>query len=71
MFLYSLIVSVLSFAAAAELNRVPSELDNLNVNSFLILLGAIYVFVIGMGLAGYARELQEFSVPALLSSHSA
>jgi hypothetical protein len=56
MFLYSLLVSVLSFAAAAELNRVPNELDNMNVGAFLILLGAIYVFVIGVGLAGWLRS---------------
>lgn len=56
MFLFSLIVSVLSFAAAAELNRVPNELDNMNVGAFLILLGAIYLFVIGVGLAGWLRS---------------
>ncbi|PWB75617.1 MAG: hypothetical protein C3F07_04590 [Anaerolineales bacterium] len=56
MFLYSLIVAVLSFSATAELDRVPTELDNLNVGAFLILLAAIYVFVGGIGLAGWMRS---------------
>jgi hypothetical protein len=56
MFLYSLIVAVLSFAAAAELDRVPTELDNLNVGGFLILLGAVYIFVGGIGMAGWMRS---------------
>ncbi len=56
MFLYSLIVSVLSFSAAAELNRVPTELDNLNVGALLIMFAAIYVFVGGIGMAGWMRS---------------
>lgn len=56
MFLYSLIVSVLSLAAAAELSRVPTELDNLNTWSLLIIFGAIYVFVAGIGMAGWMRS---------------
>jgi hypothetical protein len=56
MFLYSLIVSVLSFSAAAELNRVPTELDNINMVALLILFAAIYVFVGGVGLAGWLRS---------------
>ena len=56
MFLYSLIVAVLSFSAAAELNRVPAELDNLNVGALLILFAAIYVFVGGIGMAGWMRS---------------
>ena len=56
MFLYSLIVSVLSLSAAAELARVPTELDNLNVGALLIMFGAIYVFVIGIGMAGWIRS---------------
>src|SRR5215216_6260876 len=48
MFLYSLLVAVLSFAAAAELNVVPTKLDNLNTGALLILFGAIYVFIIGI-----------------------
>ena len=56
MFLYSLIVAVLSFSAAAELNRVPAELDSLNVGALLIMFGAIYIFVAGIGLAGWLRS---------------
>ena len=56
MFLYSLIVAVLSLAAAAELNRIPGELDNLNVGALLIMFGAIYVFISGIGMAGWLRS---------------
>lgn len=56
MFLYSLIVAVLSFSAAAELNSIPAELDNLNVGALLILFAAIYVFVGGIGMAGWLRS---------------
>ena len=56
MFLYSLIVAVLSFAATAELARVPEELTNLNTGAFLILLGAVYIFVGGIGMAGWMRS---------------
>lgn len=56
MFLYSLIVAVLSFSAAAEMNTVPTELDNLNVGALLILFAAIYVFVGGIGMAGWMRS---------------
>lgn len=56
MFLYSLIVAVLSFSAAAELNAIPVELDNLNTGALLIMFGAIYVFVGGIGMAGWMRS---------------
>ena len=56
MFLYSLIVAVLSLAAATELNRIPAELDNLNVGTLLILFGAIYVFIGGIGMADWMRS---------------
>ena len=56
MFLYSLIVAVLSFSAAAELNEVPLALDNLNTGALLIMFGAIYVFVSGVGMAGWMRS---------------
>ena len=56
MFLFELIVAVLSLAAAAELARVPTELDNLNVVALLIMFGAIYVFIIGIGMAGWIRS---------------
>ncbi len=56
MFLYELIVAVLSLSAAAELARVPTELDNLNVGALLIMFGAIYIFVGGIGMAGWIRS---------------
>ena len=56
MFLYSLIVAVLSFSASAELDTVPTALDNLNTGALLILFGAIYTFVAGIGLAGWMRS---------------
>jgi hypothetical protein len=56
MFLYSLIVAVLSFSAAAELNTIPTELDNLNVGALLTMFAAIYIFVAGIGLAGWIRS---------------
>lgn len=56
MFLYSLFVAVLSFSAAAELNRVPEELEDLNAGAFLILLAAVYIFVGGIGMAGWMRS---------------
>jgi len=56
MFLYSLIVAVLSFSAAAELNVVPLELDSLNNGAMLIMFAAIYIFVGGIGMAGWVRS---------------
>ena len=56
MFLYSLIVAVLSFSAAAELNRVPTELDNLNTGALLITFAAIYIFIGGVGVAGWLKS---------------
>lgn len=56
MFTYSLIVSVLSFAATSELNEVRAELDTLSVGGFLVLVGAIFVFLSGIGLSGWIRS---------------
>lgn len=56
MFTYSLIVSILMFAATAELNRIPDELDSLSLWAFLILIGAIFVFLAGIGTAGWIRS---------------
>jgi hypothetical protein len=44
------------FAATAELDRIPDELDGLSLWAFLILLGAIFVFLGGIGLAGWIRS---------------
>ena len=52
----SLIVSVMSFAATAELNEVRSELDNLSIGGFLVLVSAIFVFLSGIGLSGWIRS---------------
>jgi len=56
MFLYSIIVSILLFAAAAELNRVPTERDGLSTWAFLVMVGAIFVFLGGIGLTGWIRS---------------
>jgi hypothetical protein len=56
MFLYSLIVAVLSLSAAAELNEAPTALDNLNIGALLIMFAAIYLFVGGIGMAGWMRS---------------
>jgi len=56
MFLYSIIVSILLFAAAAELNRVPTERDGLSIWAFLVMVGAIFVFLGGIGLTGWIRS---------------
>ena len=56
MFLYSLIVCILLFAAAAELGRVPTEKEGLSIWAFLVLVGAIFVFLAGIGIAGWIRS---------------
>ena len=56
LFTYTLIVSVLAFAATAELNEVRAELDNLSAGGFLVLVCAIFVFLSGIGLSGWIRS---------------
>lgn len=56
MFLYCLIVFVLSFAAAAERNTVPTELDNMGTAALLILFLALFDFQAGIGIAGWIRS---------------
>ncbi len=56
MFLYSLIVSILLFAAAAELNRIPVEREGLSIRAFLVMVGAIFLFLGGIGLTGWIRS---------------
>lgn len=56
MFLYALIVFVLTFAATAEQNRIISELDTLGSIAVLVMLGAVYVFISAIGLAGWIRS---------------
>ncbi|NWG06808.1 MAG: hypothetical protein HXY35_09005 [Chloroflexi bacterium] len=55
MFLFPLIVSVLAFAAATELNAIP-PLDNLSLLAMLIMFAAIYVFIAGIALAGWIQS---------------
>jgi len=56
MFLYSLIVCIMLFAAAAELGRVPTERDGLSTWAFLVMIGAIFLFLGGIGLTGWIRS---------------
>lgn len=56
MFLYSLLVFVLLFAVAAEKNIVPATLENLGTYALIVVLGAVYVFLAGIGLAGWIRS---------------
>ncbi len=71
MFLYSLIVAVLSLSAAAELNRAPTELDALNTGALLIMFAAIYVFVGGIGMAGWIRSRIAGILTTVFASFSA
>jgi len=57
MFLFSLITFIMGFATAAELNDIPpSSLDWIGISSFLILIGAVYLFLAGIGVAGWMRS---------------
>ena len=57
MFLFSLITFVMGFATAAELNDIPPEsLDWIAIYSFLVLIGAIYLFLAGIGIVGWIRS---------------
>ena len=56
MFLYSLIVFVLTFAATAEQNQMLTDLDSLGSIAVLVMLAAVYVFLAAIGLAGWIRS---------------
>jgi hypothetical protein len=57
MFLFSLITFIMGFATAAELNDIPpGSMDWIGAYSFLVLFGAIYLFLAGIGLAGWMRS---------------
>ena len=57
MFLFSLTTFITGFATATELNDVPpSSLDRVGISSFLILIGALYLFLAGIGIAGWMRS---------------
>jgi hypothetical protein len=56
MFVYSLLVFILLFAAAAERNAVPTELEGYGNYALLIIFGAIDLFLAGIGLSGWMRS---------------
>lgn len=56
MFLYPLIVFVLIFAATAEQNRIIEQLDVMGTIALLVLFAAVFVFMAGIGLAGWIRS---------------
>jgi hypothetical protein len=56
MFLYSLIVFVLVFAAGAEMNAVPTQAEGLGNSALLVVFGAVFCFLAGIGLAGWTRS---------------
>ncbi len=56
MFLYALIVFVLTFAATAEQNRILSELDTVGAIALIVMLAAVYVFLAAIGLTGWIRS---------------
>jgi hypothetical protein len=56
MFLFTLIVAVLDFSAAAEMNAIPNELETVNSIAVLVMFAAIYVFISGIAMAGWIRS---------------
>ena len=56
MFIYSLIVFVLTFAATAEQNRVIADLDTIGSTAVLVMLAAVYLFLAAIGLTGWVRS---------------
>jgi hypothetical protein len=57
MFLFSLITFIMGFATAAELNAIPpASIDWIGITSFLVLIGAVYLFLSGIALAGWMRS---------------
>lgn len=56
MFVYSLLVFILLFAAAAERNTVPTALEGYGNIALLIIFGAIDLFLVGIGLSGWMRS---------------
>jgi hypothetical protein len=53
---YAVIAFVLIFAATAEKNAVLTELDNMGTVALMALLGAIFVFLSGVAMAGWIRS---------------
>lgn len=56
MFLFSLIVFVLLFAAAAEKNSIQTQLDGLGNSALVVIFGAVFLFLAGLALAGWTRS---------------
>ena len=56
LFLYSLIVFVLLFAAAAEQNAVPTELESRGNYALLVIFAAVFAFLAAIGLSGWIRS---------------
>lgn len=56
MFLYSLIVFIMVFAATAEQNLVNADLDSLGTIALLVLYGAVFVFLAAIGMTGWIRS---------------
>jgi len=56
MFLYSLIVFILIFAATAEQNQVVESLDTLGSIAVLVMYGAVFVFLASIGMTGWIRS---------------
>jgi hypothetical protein len=67
MMLFSLIAFILIFAAAAELNEVAPEMDALGTYALVVLLGGVYVFFAGVGLAGWIRSKATGIATAILA----
>lgn len=56
MFLYSLIVFILIFAATAEQNQINPDLEALGSIAVLVVYGAVYVFLAAIGMTGWIRS---------------
>jgi len=56
MFLYSLIVFILIFAATAEQNQAVTSLDSLGSIAVLVMYGAVFVFLAAIGMTGWIRS---------------
>ncbi|MBP6178463.1 MAG: hypothetical protein KA473_04185 [Anaerolineales bacterium] len=53
---YAVIVFVFSLAAAAEANQVLDQLDVSGAGGLLSLLAGVYIFLVGVALAGWIRS---------------
>ncbi|MBI5354112.1 MAG: hypothetical protein HZB50_15830 [Chloroflexi bacterium] len=53
---YAVIVFVLALAATAETNSIIAQVDKTGNGAMLGLLGGIYVFLLGVALAGWIRS---------------